>query len=499
MITDERHLVPLKDATRYTLKLIGKAIKDGAEYLPIRNYAAALATTAEHKDYLGQAKAVWNHFLKNWRYVLDPVDKELVVTGPEALYNLVLGHNGGVGLGKGAGDCDDATAALGAGFRSIGFPVRLGTVTPPHGNPFFNHVFLQYQVPNVGWITVDPVLHPQMGLGDIAPHSQIAFWNLEGDLIASRGISPKQIKAVYGDGKGERMRNFQQLHMGFLGVEDANTGMNPLYPWDQEVLQFGQYADQLGYIPDASSLMVEVNEADELQEGWVRTPMLEVAPDDYSYIKSHGKPYNGCTAVSDIGQVYEWDDMGALFSLFGQAPKRRRRRRRRRGKKSAVRTAAPPSRTAKVASKSVKAKLPKIIKTIPTGALVKIKDTPITAAMKAVKPIIESVDYWARKLAPVAAILPGSGPSIRKLIKLPKVKKVKKKKIKKPTTLTKIGKKKKLTKKQISTRRKSAIARRKAREKKEAEAIRARAKRAAAIRRAMQAQTGAKAGVIRRI
>lgn len=179
-----------RDKMFSTIRLIGRAIKLGSKHLPIRNHAAALATRAAPKDYLGQVREVYNDTITRWRYVNDPFGTELLSYSPDVLANLVLALDGvGVGLGKGAGDCDCVTAALGAELMAIGRPIRIG-VTAPEGapaGPGFSHVFIQAQIPKLGWITVDPVLHPHQKFGAITPHSRFALFNLEGQMLGFYG------------------------------------------------------------------------------------------------------------------------------------------------------------------------------------------------------------------------------------------------------------------------------------------------------------------------
>lgn len=173
-----------------TIRLIGKAIRNGSKYLPIRNHAAGLATLAGPKDYLGQVKQIYLDAVDRWRYVNDPFGTELLTYGPEALARLVLGLDGrGVGRGRGAGDCDCITAAIGAELMSIGRPVRIAITAPDNAPPGsnFSHVFIQAFVPHHGWVTVDPVLHPKKGFGAITDHSRIAFFSLSGNLISYNG------------------------------------------------------------------------------------------------------------------------------------------------------------------------------------------------------------------------------------------------------------------------------------------------------------------------
>jgi hypothetical protein len=173
-----------------TLKLIGSAIRTGSKYLPIRMHAAALATQAGPKDYLGQVREVYNDATRRWRYVNDPFGAELLTFGAEALARYVLAlDNRGVGLGRGAGDCDCIAAAVGAELMSIGRPIRLGVTAPPMFPPGrrFSHVFAQAHVPKVGWVTVDPVLYPDKPFGATTRHSRIAVFNLRGNLMGYAG------------------------------------------------------------------------------------------------------------------------------------------------------------------------------------------------------------------------------------------------------------------------------------------------------------------------
>jgi hypothetical protein len=173
-----------------TIRQIGSAIRRASVYPPIRNYAAAIASTARPKDFVGQLRAVYDDFTRRWRYVRDPVSKELLTASPEAIWRLTMAGDGvGVGRGYGAGDCDCVTTALGAVLEAIGFRTRIATTAPVHSPPgrLFGHVFIQAQVPRFGWVTVDPVLHPLRSFGAITPHARIAFWNLDGQMIGVRG------------------------------------------------------------------------------------------------------------------------------------------------------------------------------------------------------------------------------------------------------------------------------------------------------------------------
>jgi hypothetical protein len=173
-----------------TVRVIGKAIRNGSTDLRIRNHAAGLASLAPPKNYLGQVANIYFDAVKNWRYVKDPVSKELVSYSPEVLANLVLGLDGvGAGRGKGVGDCDCIASAIGAQLEAIGMPTRIAITAPRNAppGPMFAHVFVQTKIPKIGWLTVDPVLHPYQKFGAMPKHSRIAFFNLDGALLGYAG------------------------------------------------------------------------------------------------------------------------------------------------------------------------------------------------------------------------------------------------------------------------------------------------------------------------
>jgi Transglutaminase-like superfamily len=391
------------DQIRKTIKLIGQAIQGGSVHLPIRNHAAALATTAGPKDYVGQVNAIFSDFVKNWRYVKDPVDNELIVTSPDAIYNLIIGggkNSPGIGRGKGAGDCDDATVALGSMLQSIGIPVRIAVTAPPGfpAGPFFTHVFAQASIPGLGWISVDPVPWPKHTLGYTPQNSRIAFFNLDGKLIGYNGnvqglqffgnpeviamnIGPQTMSTL---GSIPDIRYWQDI--GLAGTDDDQEPLD----WRKYVLRdFGRYAGSVGILSgEGLGLAAEVEYWQEPGGRLIaRTPMLELAPQDYLYVKQNRAAYDGMLALGDDGTVYRYDGLAGWFKkLFKKA-------------KSFV----------KKIGKGVK----KLIKKIPGGKyLVKIGEKIFSIANKFVKPLVKFVGKYAAKLAPVAALIPGYGPAI---------------------------------------------------------------------------------------
>lgn len=372
-----------------TIRIIGKAIRAGSHYGPIRNRAAKLAGTQEPKDYLGQAKAIFDDFVKRWRYVKDPLDRELVALAPHQVYQTIMGGDNG----RGVGDCDDATVAIGAQLQSIGIPVRIATIAPigfPPGRSM-THVFAQAHIPGAGWITVDPVVYPHHGFGFLPPHSRIAIWDLDGKITQKIG----NVRGMNGlEGVQEMSGYYNNGLLGSLGdinqwADLAGLGDYSTVPTSQlpdfanpnvGIAGFGAFAGQMG-VMGGLGLVAEVD-TDDTGRAW--TPALELSPTDYRYVQTRGRPYSGMVALGDNGNVYEFDgNMGFFRKIFRRVRKRVR----------------------KIARK--------VLKKIPGGKyLLKLGEKVFKIAKKFVRPLAKFVGRVATKLAPVAALIPGYGPAI---------------------------------------------------------------------------------------
>lgn len=376
-----------------TIRLIGKGIRNGSKYAPIRYRAARLAAKARPKDYLGQAQHIFSDFVRRWRYVKDPLNAEMITIGPQNIYRETMGGDVGVGHG----DCDDATVAIGAQLAAIGFPVRIATIAPRNAPPgrLMTHVFAQALIPNHGWVTVDPVVFPSHGFGYIPPHSRLVTYNLDGDIINQ-----------YGNFRGEDLDNQNQgdktmYNQGLLGnIGDVNqwtdyAGLGDYTPDAEDLLDFrkvgikdfGIYAESMGMLPNLG-ILAEVD-TDEFGRAW--TPVLELSPQDYNYVRAWGRPKHGMVALGDNGETYIYDGFSGFFSRIFKKIKK--------GVK-------------KVASK-MKAIAKKVISKIPGGKyLLKLGEKVWKVAKKLVRPLAKFVGKYAAKLAPIAAMIPGYGPAI---------------------------------------------------------------------------------------
>jgi len=375
-----------------TIRLIGEAITNGSKYLPIRNHAAALATLAGPKDYLGQVRSVYQDAIKRWRYVNDPFGVELLSYGPETLWKLVLAGDGvGVGAGLGAGDCDCIAAAVGAELMAQGRPVRISVTSAPFDGPGnrFRHVFVQALVPKVGWVTVDPVGHPAHGFGYTPRHSRIAYYDLAGNLLGYKG----NVVGLSGNERRESMnpKETQWTDYGMGGVE-TNSITEP-EDWRMYGLStWGAYADTMGIMDgDLLGFGAEVDLNLYGNRVLARTPMIELTPKDYRYVSVMKRPYDGMMGLGDDGTVYEFDgNLGFFKKLFRRAKK-----------------------AVKKVAKRVRRGVRRVLKKIPGGKyLIKLGQKVYKTASKFVKPLLKYVGKYAAKVAPIAALIPGYGPAI---------------------------------------------------------------------------------------
>jgi hypothetical protein len=182
--------------------------------------------------------------------------------------------------------------------------------------------------------------------------------------------------------------------VGFLGAGDEGDG--PPIDWSAVGIEgFGDYVPELGII-DGSALSGIGVEVDEENWGGVRgarTPMLEVAPDDYMYVSFVGVPYHGMMATGDDGDLFTYD------GTLGRGFFKRLFKKVRRGIR-------------KVRSK-IRGGIKKLLKRSKFGRfLLRVGSKIKKIAMKIVKPLLKFVGKFASKLAPIAALIPGYGTAI---------------------------------------------------------------------------------------
>jgi hypothetical protein len=391
------------EAYKTTIKLIGQGIRDGSTFFPLRQYAAGLATTAGPKDYFGQVGAIFDDFTKNkWRYVKEP--GEIVATSGRAIWQNILGAAARTGQ-RGHGDCDDATAALGALFSAIGLPVQIVTSAPVGAKTLFTHVYPRVHIPRVGWIAADAVGYPTQPLGWQPPALRRAIWDLDGKLIAVCPNSPA-MQGLAGTDETEKKKGanmpteYPDYGLDRFGLAGTDAAEPLEFAGNYAPSEFGAYSPVWGLhnIYD-DTVLAEVDDDDTDAMSYdgsplVRTRILEMDPRDYAMFQATGSPRMGAVALADDGTVYQWTQEGLGRGFFKKLFKRI---------KGAVKKVA----------KKVSGIAKKIIKKLPGGKyLLKIYGKIRAVAMKLVKPLMKFVGKYAKKLAPIAALIPGYGPAI---------------------------------------------------------------------------------------
>ena len=415
------------EALRKTIQLIGEATKSGSEYVPIRQYAGALASQAGPRDFLGQVKKIYDDFTRNrWRYVYDPVGVELLATTGPIIYDTILGF-GQTAPARGFGDCDDATVGLSAVLNSIGLQTRTVTISKPGSRKLFDHVFPQVKVPKHGWISIDAVGYPKHPMGWTAPHGRYAIWDTDGNLRGFGGDFPGIIKedfeamasATLGSletevdtmsfaGCGpEQYRDYGLENFGLAGTDDEEPADWSTYG----LTDFGAYTDRpipiLGY--DQCGLVMEYDDDDTVgfdgNEPLVRTKMLEMDPKELVHVYRTGKPRLGAVALADDGDVYQWTEVEGLGGFFKKLFKK--------AKKAVKKVVGKVKKGVRKVVKGITKGAKKLIKKLPGGKyLIKVYDKVKKVAMKIAKPLLKIIGPIAKKLAPIVALFPGYGPVI---------------------------------------------------------------------------------------
>lgn len=366
-----------------TVHVIAQGIRSAGHYPPIVMLARHIAAQAPgRKDYLSQLHALFNWFLSHWSYVKDPFGMETVCTTGPAVHRLILGAGTG---GKGHGDCDDATVALGAMGLAIGLVPRITIMAAP-GKKTASHVYPEFLIGG-RWVTADPVAIPKTPFG----RAPAAAWRKSYDLLG-RPMGGATLGNEEGNSEMLGETNFETWQgVGLEAYGLAGTDGNEPADWSGLIQNYGAFAGTHG-IMGGYGLCAEVEP--ETRDGLARTPMIELSLADYMYVQNHGgRPYIGMTALGDDGTVYQYQDIG-----FGGFFKKLFR-----GAKKLV----------KRAIKGVKKIGRKFIKMLPGGKyLLKLGDKLHKMAMKMVRPLMKLIGPLAKKLAPIAAMIPGYGPVI---------------------------------------------------------------------------------------
>ena len=184
-----------------------------------------------------------------------------------------------------------------------------------------------------------------------------------------------------------------------LGADDYQQGGEEPEEWaTYGLLGFGAYApyydERYGsaMLPAESvmgALHAEIDPS--VYNGLARTPLIELSPKDYDYMRVTHQPYDGMWGLGDDGQIYQYSGLHGFFKRMFKKMKKKIKKVARRIRKVAR----------------------KIIKRLPGGKmLIKIGGKIRKIAMKVIKPMTKFIGKYAAKLAPIARFIPGYGPAI---------------------------------------------------------------------------------------
>lgn len=192
------------------------------------------------------------------------------------------------------------------------------------------------------------------------------------------------------------MQDYGLDRYGYAGfASDGEPGA-----WGEEAgpIGFGAYADSYGLL-GGFGMFAEV-EPD--QYGLARTPMIELHPRDWDFVRRTGRAYHGMCGLGDDGSVYQYDGFSGFFGkLFKKA------------KKFVGGIAKGAFKAAKGIGGAVWKGTKGILKKLPGGKyLVKFTEKIHKIAMKLVRPLAKIAGKIAKKIAPIAAMIPGYGPVI---------------------------------------------------------------------------------------
>lgn len=131
--------------TAYTIQRMRDMAFKGSVHPDVIDAARIVIRDVGHKDYYGEAEAIFNWVKSNIRYVRDPNGVEMI----QAPW---------VTLKKGAGDCDDLSTLINSLLASIGMQTGYETIRSDPANPDeFSHVYSIVKTP-VGWRAADPTV-----------------------------------------------------------------------------------------------------------------------------------------------------------------------------------------------------------------------------------------------------------------------------------------------------------------------------------------------------
>lgn len=155
-------LPPDAAGTNATLKLMVKLVRQYKRDPMIRDTAIQLTAHLRPRDWVGQARALYEYVRDRIRYTRDVSGVETLQTPP-------------VTMELEAGDCDDKSTLLAALLESIGHPTRF-VATGYRMLGSFSHVYIETLL-GTKWVPLDATVDKPFGWEPRTPVSRMVVFN----------------------------------------------------------------------------------------------------------------------------------------------------------------------------------------------------------------------------------------------------------------------------------------------------------------------------------
>lgn len=130
-----------------TLQKMKNIIQESSKNPVVVSMARSIIRFVPEKDYLGEAKRIYDWTRQHTKYVRDPYGTETITTPPVALDIIKRG-------GLFEGDCDCLTVLTLSLLRAIGFPVKI--VAAGYANKPLSHVYGKVFIKG-HWVYIEPI------------------------------------------------------------------------------------------------------------------------------------------------------------------------------------------------------------------------------------------------------------------------------------------------------------------------------------------------------
>ncbi len=287
----QRITIDTQDPEGVAIRTMANAANQSADTFTMREWAARLATKAPPRDYVGQLSKLYDGIVDRWRYVME--DGEWLDGSPRTLLGHTLGTKYNQGptcpsaedcdvegtewKEKGWGDCDSVASLAMAGVITLGMVPFFRTVRWPGQGA---HVSVVAVTPRGETVSIDPVAYPEHPFGWAAPGPMVRYFDRMGNLAPNLDAQLGMETTMY---------NNPCNYQGFGHV--SQPGLEPTYLGDVEGMTHQLDSPHMVAVPF----------------GDVKGPRIFAIPEYHGRVMARGLVLDGCPAVSQYGELYEYD------------------------------------------------------------------------------------------------------------------------------------------------------------------------------------------------